>query len=124
MKTQTRKQIISGFLLALFLAFYFNISFFSHVHIVGKERVVHSHIYNGCHDGSCDCHKDENAPGHAPNELLLIHQYSAFESLKAVSLTFASNLLPTIFDDATIFISEHLEIGVHVSYFLRGPPEA
>ncbi|MCL2027189.1 MAG: hypothetical protein FWG79_01760 [Bacteroidales bacterium] len=118
-----KQQWISGFLLALFLAFYFNITFFSHVHIVEGERVVHSHIYNQHHNNSCGCHNDSSG-GHTPNELLLICKNSAFETLKAIPSTTVSNPVTIISDDAKIFISERIEVGFSDYFYLRGPPVA
>ena len=119
---QTHRQRISGSLLALFVAYYFNIAFFPHEHIVDGVRIVHSHIHNKCHSGQSDCHNDAHSGGHSPEELFLIFKNSAFETLGAVASIDVLNPLTMTCDDTKFFVSGRVETGFVVSYFLRGPP--
>ena len=130
MKTQTHKQWISGFLLALFVAFYFNTTFFSHVHIIDGTRIAHSHFHNKCHNNTCDHHYDtesEKPPlsgGHSSDELIFIATNSSFETLEATFLINASPIITMVCDDAKISLSENPEVGFDTFFFLRGPPTA
>ncbi|MCL2416874.1 MAG: hypothetical protein FWD02_02955 [Bacteroidales bacterium] len=127
-KPQVHKQWISGFLLALFAAFYFNIGFFSHVHIIDGKKITHSHFHNRCHNNTCDyycCAESERPPlsgGHSQEELIFIAQKSALETSGIALQVFVSELVATVCEDTKFFLSEHPEVGFYTSFFLRGPP--
>jgi hypothetical protein len=114
MKTQIHKQLISGFLLVLFVAFYFNIAFFQHKHIIDEIKIVHSHFHK-------ECHHNTDSGGHTPCELFLISKNSTFETLETILSTDISNPI-VICDVLEIFILENSEVGFSDYCFLRGPP--
>jgi len=122
------RQLIAGFLLLLFVAFYANSTLFTHIHIIDGVKVAHSHFHNKCHSNSCDHYygSDSNKPplsgGHSHEELILIAQKTAFETLGISLHALTSPFATTICDDTKFFLSEHPEVGFYTSFFLRGPP--
>jgi len=127
-KIVTYKQLIAGFLLLLFVAFYANISFFPHVHIIDGKKIVHSHFHNKCHTNTCNHNygtESDRPPlsgGHTHEELIFIAQKSAFETLDLSLYSVASPFAICVCDDTKFFLSEHPEVGFYTSFFLRGPP--
>ncbi|MDR0436713.1 MAG: hypothetical protein LBH22_00265 [Bacteroidales bacterium] len=117
MKMQAHKPFISGFLLALFVAFYFNIAFFQHEHTVDGMSIAHSHIHK-------ECHHNTASGGHTPEELIFIAKNSSFNTLEAILSTAISPLVAMVCDDVEVFLSEHPEVGFCTFFFLRGPPTA
>lgn len=114
---QAHKQFISGFLLALFVAFYFNIAFFHHEHTVDGINIAHSHIHK-------ECHHNTASGGHTPEELIFIAKNSSFKTLEALSSTVVSPLVAMVCDKAEVSLSEHPEVGFYTFFLLRGPPTA
>ncbi len=64
---------MAGGLLFLFVAYFINISLFSHYHIVDGVTIVHSHFYSGDH-----ANNQNDSTAHTQNELTLINAISNF----------------------------------------------
>ena len=130
MGTATHRQLTTGFLLLLFVAFYVNVSFFTHAHIVDGVKVVHSHFHNKCHSNSCSHYyatESEKPPlsgGHSQEELLFIAKKSAFETSLVSSYAVVSPFATLVCENSKFVLPEHPEVGFYTSFFLRGPPIA
>ncbi len=87
---QRGKQIVGGILLLIFMAYYVNISFFTHSHIINGVTIVHSHFHDKAHAQSGK---------HTDSEVTLISMLSALETC-AVATFFAG--LAVFFPFATV----------------------
>ena len=79
-KAGTKKSIISLCLLALFISYLANITFFVHTHTVNGQTVTHSHPYQGTPDN----------PGHE-------HSAAQIQTIAQLSLLLASGVLTITF---------------------------
>ncbi|MDY4044061.1 MAG: hypothetical protein SOY65_09700 [Marinifilaceae bacterium] len=71
------KNSIALFLLVLFLGYYGNITFFTHVHVVSGKIIIHSHFYwDGEEDDVIATH------GHSRGEYAAIQKLTHFTSLQ------------------------------------------
>ncbi|MCL2414986.1 MAG: hypothetical protein FWC94_07065 [Bacteroidales bacterium] len=127
-KTEAYRRLIAGFLLLLFVAFYANITFFTHIHIIDGVKIAHSHFHNKCHSNSCahyygaESSKPPLSGGHSHEDFIFIAKKSTFETLDISPCAFASPFAITICDHTKFFLPEHPEVGFYTSFFLRGPP--
>lgn len=64
-------------MLVLFVAYYVNITFFPHMHIVNGQKIVHSHVLWAGHTTTAD-------GGHSASSIGLIKQLSNYVSVGAV----------------------------------------
>jgi len=74
-KAHNKRHLIAGSLLALFVAYYANITLFYHCHVINGVTIVHSHFPMG----------EKGTTPHSTNELALISFSSHFHSLAAQS---------------------------------------
>lgn len=72
-------------MLVLFVAYYVNITFFPHMHIVNGQKIVHSHVLWAGHTTTAD-------GGHSASTIGLIKQLSNYVSVGAV--VYALDLTP------------------------------
>lgn len=64
------RQSVATSLLLLFAAFYVNVNFFMHKHIINGVTIVHSHFHN-------KHHHDTDAGGHTVSEITLMATISS-----------------------------------------------
>ncbi|MDR0573943.1 MAG: hypothetical protein LBG96_07955 [Tannerella sp.] len=69
------KQITGCLLLLIFAAYYVNVMFFAHSHIIKGVTIVHSHFHNEAHT---------QTGTHSTSEITLISALSVFQSLPVV----------------------------------------
>ncbi len=79
------RQWMARLMLVLFVAYYANITFFPHTHIINGQKIVHSHVLWAGHTTTAD-------GGHSTSTITLIKQLSNYVSLAAV--IYAINLTP------------------------------
>ena len=111
------RQIISTFLLVLFVTYYVDISFFEHTHIINGVTIVHSHFHNSAH---------EKTPtgGHTTTEITLIAISSLFQSFENFLTKFDTSLFLVLCGIFFVSIHNYYTKGFHHFFFLRAPPAA
>ena len=109
------KKIASSLLVALFVSYYADITFFSHAHIINGATIVHSHIH-------ANSHHDTYSGGHTEHCITLIAQMSQFQYID-----FTCNHLPVPLQ-LQIHQNKQIEVTPWIAsiYFqnisLRAPP--
>ncbi len=105
-------------LLALFLAYYCSISFFTHSHVINGVTIVHSHPFQKNDDGT-------PKHGHTSGQIQLISQLSHFNTTGEIT----SPVIEPVIQPALVIYATELPVpplsrGNSYTYSLRGPPVA
>lgn len=104
--------------LVLFLGYFADISFFTHVHIVHGVTIVHSHYSYGDHSQK---NTDKTGHTHSESALTLIQHATSWVALvQSLSVTFHDT-----FSHFTASLTEYLysvQQSIPDSSHLRGPP--
>lgn len=87
MRRENTNKLLHLFLLALFLCYYGNITFFSHFHVVNGVTIVHSHAFCGHNPDGSAKHT------HTAREITLIAQLSTFITVVTATLGIAAPCL-------------------------------
>ncbi len=111
--SQKGKHIAGSILLLIFMAYYVNITFFTHSHIINGVTIVHSHFHDKTHT---------QTGGHNGSELTLISKLSTFQSLSALSFLVAPIALFFLIAIIRIFCKETTASDSIAYISLRAPP--
>ena len=109
------RQIISTFLLVLFVTYYVDITFFEHTHIINGVTIVHSHFHNSAH---------EKTPtgGHTTTEITLIAINSLFQSFENFLTKFDTSLFLVLCGIILVHVETKDIKSTSDLSFLRAPP--
>lgn len=108
-------RLSARFLLALFLSYYANITFFQHGHVVNGVTIVHSHIHQ-------KDHQKLPSGGHTVAELSLIYTNSLFQTLAADLPHFDTSLFALFCLLQPVPPTEGIQAGSRHLFNLRAPP--
>ncbi|MDF9830007.1 hypothetical protein [Parabacteroides sp. PF5-6] len=111
--SQKCKQIVGSILLLIFTAYYVNINFFQHSHIINGVTIVHSHIHNNTHT---------QTGTHNSSELTLISLLSSFDSSQAFIWLVGMGIFLLLKAIRPVIIAEKAVSASPFSYSLRAPP--
>jgi hypothetical protein len=112
-KVETKKSIISICLLALFISYLTNITFFVHTHIVNGQVITHSHPYCGT--------SDNPDHGHSAAQIHAIVQLSQLLAAGVLMIAFTCFVAGKKIN-RNFSIPYFKESGWIFSYSLRAPP--